>query len=76
MTNYAVLYSTDYATGVGMELGKAEILTALAAVFLRFGRSMQLVDCVRERDIDLVHDLFNPSASRDNNGLVVSFSST
>ena len=56
-----------------MELGKAEVLTALANVFLRFGRSMRLVDCVRERDIDLVYDVFNPLASKDNNGLVVAF---
>lgn len=37
-----------------MELGKAEVLTALANMFRHFGRSMRLVDCVRERDIDTV----------------------
>ena len=56
---------------VGMELGKAEILTTLANVFRRFGREMRLVDCVRERDIDMVRDMFNPLPSRESNGLLV-----
>ena len=65
--------NVDLGAGVGMELGKAEILTALANVFLRFGRSMRLVDAVRERDIDCKHDFFNPLPSKGNNGLVVAF---
>lgn len=60
-------------TGVGSELGKAEILTALSNVFLRFGRSMRMVDAVRERDIDCTHDVFNPKPSKGNNGLIVAF---
>ena len=56
-----------------MDLGKAEILTTLACVFLRFGRSMRLVDVVRERDIDCVYDVFNPAPSKESNGLLVAF---
>ena len=56
---------------MGLELGKAEFLTALANVFLRFGRSMQLIDCDRERDIDTVYDVFAPLPSRESNGLIL-----
>ena len=56
---------------VGQELGKAEILTVLACVFRRFGKKMRLHDTLRERDVDTVHDLFNPLPSRQSNGVLV-----
>ncbi|KAI4195466.1 MAG: hypothetical protein LQ346_003430 [Caloplaca aetnensis] len=58
---------------VGMELGKAEFLTAVANVFRRFGGAMALHGTVRERDVDTVFDVFNPMASREGNGVVVRF---
>ena len=58
---------------VGMEFGKAEILTALATVFRRFGNVMELKDTVRERDVDMVYDIFNPATSKNGNGVVVVF---
>ncbi|KAL8927560.1 MAG: hypothetical protein Q9208_002365 [Pyrenodesmia sp. 3 TL-2023] len=58
---------------VGMELGKAEFLTAVANVFRRFGEAMVLHGTVRERDVDTVYDVFNPMASREGNGVVVRF---
>ena len=58
---------------VGMELGKAEFLTAVANVFRRFGEDMELVDTVRERDVDAVYDVFNPASSKEGNGVMVSF---
>ncbi len=58
---------------VGMELGKAEFLTAVANVFRRFGGAMALHETVRERDVDTVFDVFNPMASREGNGVVVRF---
>ena len=58
---------------VGMELGKAEILTCLACLFRRFGRNMRLVDTIRERDVDCEYDVFNPLSSKDSNGVVVMF---
>ena len=56
-----------------MELGKAEILTALANVFHRFGNCMTLWDTIRERDVDTVYDVFNPMASRKSKGVLVMF---
>ncbi|KAI4191380.1 MAG: hypothetical protein L6R41_000167 [Letrouitia leprolyta] len=58
---------------VGMELGKAEFLTAIANVFRRFGDSMVLWETIRERDVDTIYDVFNPMASRESNGVMVLF---
>lgn len=58
---------------VGMELGKAEVLTTLATVFRKFGRTMRLVDTTRERDVDIVADYFFALPSPENNGVVVAF---
>ena len=61
---------------IGQELGKAEILTALAAVWRRFGHRMRLQDTERERDVDIVYDLFNAAPSKKSNGVVVVFEKT
>ena len=58
---------------VGQELGKAEILTALACVFRQFGAAMRLKDTTREKDVDMIYDFFNPIPSRQNNGVLVVF---
>jgi Cytochrome P450 len=58
---------------VGMELGKAEVLTALANVFRRFGPQMRLYETERVRDIDICRDYFNPAATPQSNGLMVLF---
>ena len=73
LQKYLVAFGKGSRSCAGMELGKAEIVTTLANVFRRFGREMRLVDCVRERDVDVVCDMFNPLASRDCNGLIVAF---
>lgn len=73
LQKYLVAFGRGSRSCVGMELGKAEILTTLANVFRRFGREMRLVDCVRERDVDIVRDAFNPLASEGCNGLIVAF---
>lgn len=73
LQKYLVPFGKGSRSCVGMELGKAEILTTLATVFRRFGREMRLVDCVRERDVDIVRDAFNPLASKGSNGLIVAF---
>ena len=70
---YLVAFGKGSRSCVGMELGKAEIATALANVFRRFGREMRLVGCVRERDVDVVRDMFNALPSRVCNGLIVAF---
>lgn len=58
---------------VGIELAKAEILTALACAFRRFGSSMRLIDTVRERDVDTVYDQAGPEPSKQSNGVLVMF---
>ena len=73
---YLVAFGKGSRSCVGMELAKAEILTALANVFRRFGRQMRMVDCVRGRDIDIVRDMFNALPSKESNGLVVAFDKT
>lgn len=58
---------------VGKELGKAEILTTLANVFRRFGRDMRLYNTTREKDIDVMYDVFDPLPSRGSNWFMVLF---
>ena len=58
---------------IGMELGKAEILTTLATMFRRFGKGMKLVGTERERDVDVVGDYFVGLSSEKGNGVVVAF---
>ena len=73
LQRYLVAFGKGSRSCPGMELGKAEVLTTLATMFRRFGRKMRLVDCVRERDIDIVRDFFTPLASKESNGLIVAF---
>ena len=48
---------------VGINLAEAEIHVALATVFRKLGRRMELYNTERERDVDVKHDFFvtNPS---------------
>ena len=73
LQKYLMAFGKGSRQCVGMELGKAEIMTALATVFRRFGRKMSLLDTYRERDIDFKHDYVNPMSSIHSNGLVVKF---
>ena len=73
LQRYLMSFGKGTRQCIGMELAKAEILTALAAVFRRFGRVMELYDTDRERDIDFKRDLFNPAPSVNSNGLKVFF---
>ena len=73
LQKYLMAFGKGSRQCVGMELGKAEVMTALATVFRRFGRKMSLVDTYREKDIDVMHDYFNPASSSQSNGLVVKF---
>ena len=73
LRKYMMAFGKGSHQCVGMELGKAEILTALANMFRRFGRLMKLYETTKEEDIELVHDVFNPMASPWSNGLIVFF---
>lgn len=73
LQKYLLAFGKGSRQCVGMDLGKAEVLTTLANVFRRFGRNMKLYNTTRERDIDIVYDVFNPLPSRQSNGLMVLF---
>ena len=73
LQKYLVSFGKGTRQCVGMELGKAEILTALANIFRRFGRDMRLFDTERKRDIDVEYDVFNPMPSRESKDLRVIF---
>ena len=71
LLRFLVVFGGGSRQCIGMELAKAEILCALACVFRRFGHKMKLLDTVRERDVDLVDDYFDPQPSRQSNGVLV-----
>ena len=57
---------------VGINLGWAELRLTLAAVVSQFGKRLQPDNVVRERDIDIYHDFFNPMAKTGiNEGFMV-----
>ena len=55
----------------GMNLAYAECYIALATVFRRFGRRMELFETERERDVDIVKDFFVSSPSLKSMGVRV-----
>ena len=59
-----------------MNLAEAEIHVALATVFRKLGRRMELYDTERERDVDVKHDFFVTNLSLDSRGVRVTLSST
>ena len=71
LQKYLICFGKGSRQCAGMELGKAEFLTTLANVWRRFGDTIELHDTVRERDVDFVHDWFNPAARDDGNGVMV-----
>ncbi|KAG8528383.1 uncharacterized protein KY384_007301 [Bacidia gigantensis] len=73
LQRYILAFGKGSRQCVGMELGRAEVLTGLANVFRRFGRGMRLKGTERVRDIDVCYDVFNPMPSRESNMLVVEF---
>lgn len=58
---------------VGMNLAEAEIHIAIAMVFRKLGRRMELYDTERERDVDVRHDFFVTNPSLDSRGVRVMF---
>lgn len=52
---------------VGLNLAYAELYLALANIFRKF--ELELYDVVRERDVDVSHDFFNPSPKLESVGV-------
>ena len=71
LQKYLVPFSRGSRSCLGMNLANAELRLGLAQVFLRFGKSMRVVDTVRERDIDISRDGFNPLAAKESKGVFI-----
>lgn len=69
LERYLVNFCKGGRNCLGMSLARAEIFLTLAALFRRF--DMELVDTIRERDVDMMHDFFVPHASLESKGIKV-----
>ena len=69
LQRYLVPFGKGTRMCAGMNLAMAEIYLTLASVLRRF--NMELVDCVRERDVDVTRDFINTSASAESKGMNV-----
>ncbi|KAL8847384.1 MAG: hypothetical protein Q9221_007571 [Calogaya cf. arnoldii] len=65
LQKYLVAFSRGSRQCLGMKLGSAEILMGIAGVFRRLGRRMEIVDMVKDRDVDISHDLFTPMTKKE-----------
>ncbi|KAI4284772.1 MAG: hypothetical protein L6R38_001172 [Xanthoria sp. 2 TBL-2021] len=71
LQKYLVAFSRGSRQCMGMHLGSAEIFMGIAGVFRRFGRRMEIVDTVKERDVDISHDLFTPMTKKESKGIMM-----
>ena len=71
LQKYFVPFSKGSRQCLGMHLGNAELFVGLAGVFRRFGGKMRIVDTIKERDVDIVHDTFTPGMSKESKGIMM-----
>ncbi|KAL8821025.1 MAG: hypothetical protein Q9223_000864 [Gallowayella weberi] len=71
LQKYLVAFSRGSRQCLGMHLGSAEILMGIAGVFRRFGRRIEVVDTVHERDVKVQHDFFVPMTKKESKGIFV-----
>jgi len=69
LDKYLVTFSKGTRGCLGLNLAYAELYLTLANVFRKF--EMRLFDTVRERDVDVSHDFFNPSPKLSSKGMRV-----
>lgn len=69
LEKYLVNFSRGTRQCLGINLAHAEIYLTLAAIFRQF--DMELYDTIRERDVDMAYDFFNPCPSLDSPGVRV-----
>ncbi|MCJ1361668.1 hypothetical protein MMC16_000768 [Acarospora aff. strigata] len=67
LDKFLLTFSRGTRGCVGLNLAYAELYLTLANVFRRF--QLELYEVVRERDVDLHHDFFNPCESLQSKGL-------
>ena len=71
LQKYLVAFGRGSRSCLGMNLGTAELYMALAGVFRNLGRSLKVVDTVKERDVDICRDVFTPLSRKDTKGIKV-----
>ncbi|KAL6718220.1 hypothetical protein ACLMJK_004308 [Lecanora helva] len=69
LQKYLVAFCRGSRQCLGMHLGMAELYLGLAGIFRRFGHRMRIVDTVKERDVELIHDVFTPTAKPESKGI-------
>ncbi|KAL8946840.1 MAG: hypothetical protein Q9222_006816 [Ikaeria aurantiellina] len=69
LQKYLVVFSRGSRQCLGMHLGTAEVYLCLARIFRNYGGYLNIVDTVKERDVDLTHDFFTPSAKPESKGV-------
>ena len=71
LQKYLVAFGRGSRSCLGIHLGYAELYMTLAGVFRNLGRSMKIVDTVKERDVDICRDLFTPAMREDTKGIKI-----
>lgn len=69
LQRYLVPFGKGTRMCVGLNLAYAELYLTLASVFRRF--DFEMVDVVRERDVDITHDFYTTSPSLGSKGFNV-----
>ena len=70
LEKYLVSFSRGTRGCIGINLARAELFLALAAVMRRFGGDLELFETDRS-DVDVAHDFFTPAARLDSKGMRV-----
>ena len=71
LQKYLVAFGRGSRSCLGMHLGNAELYMTLAGVFRNLGRTMKIVDTVKERDVDICRDLLTPAMREDTRGIKI-----
>ena len=69
LQKYLVAFCRGSRQCLGMHLGMVEMYLGVAGVFSKFGHRMRIVDTMKERDADLKHDVFAPTAKPESKGI-------
>jgi len=68
LAKYFLPFGRGSRACVGLNLAYAEMHLAVANIFRKF--ELELYDVVRERDVDVLHDFFNPSPDLESVGVM------
>lgn len=71
LQKYLVAFSRGSRQCLGTELGRAELYVGLADLFRRLGNRITIVGTVKERDVDICHDIFTPTARKESKSILI-----